>query len=42
MKSSLLSDEWGPESGELTPSVKLQCREIHNKYGQILDGLYTL
>ncbi|QIK05633.1 long-chain fatty acid--CoA ligase [Streptomyces sp. ID38640] len=41
-KSSLPGEEWSPESGELTPSLKLQCREIHQKYGQILDGLYTL
>ncbi|MCR8578283.1 hypothetical protein NE399_29965 [Streptomyces sp. Isolate_219] len=38
----LPGEEWSPESGELTPSLKLQCREIHCKYGQILDGLYTL
>ncbi|MET7799189.1 hypothetical protein [Streptomyces decoyicus] len=35
-------ERWGPESDELTPSWKLRCREIHLKYGQILDGLYTL
>ncbi|WP_405407879.1 hypothetical protein [Streptomyces decoyicus] len=34
--------KWGPESDELTPSWKLCRREIHLKYGQILDGLYTL
>ncbi|MFE0192834.1 AMP-dependent synthetase/ligase [Streptomyces sp. NPDC058989] len=41
-KFSLLSEEWGPESGELTPSLKLRRRIIAAKYGQILDGLYTL
>ncbi|MGY5125541.1 AMP-dependent synthetase/ligase [Streptomyces nigrescens] len=41
-KFSLLGEEWSPESGELTPSLKLRRREIHHKYGQILDGLYTL
>jgi long-chain acyl-CoA synthetase len=41
-KFSLLSEEWGPESGELTPSLKLRRRIITAKYGQILDGLYTL
>ncbi|MFG2830264.1 AMP-dependent synthetase/ligase [Streptomyces sp. NPDC048434] len=38
----LLGEEWGPESGELTPSLKLRRRVIRDKYGQILDGLYTL
>ncbi len=41
-KFSLLSEEWGPESGELTPSLKMRRRIITAKYGQILDGLYTL
>ncbi|MFJ5801740.1 hypothetical protein [Streptomyces decoyicus] len=35
-------EKWGPESDELTSSWKLCRREIHLKYGQILDGLYTL
>ncbi|MFI0710065.1 AMP-dependent synthetase/ligase [Streptomyces inhibens] len=41
-KFSVLGEEWGPESGELTPSLKMRRRVIHDKYGQILDGLYTL
>lgn len=41
-KFSLLGEEWGPESGELTPTLKLRRRAIQGKYGQILDGLYTL
>ncbi|UKY53778.1 AMP-dependent synthetase/ligase [Streptomyces inhibens] len=41
-KFSVLGEEWGPESGELTPSLKMRRREIRDKYGQILDGLYTL
>ncbi|MEV0368977.1 AMP-dependent synthetase/ligase [Streptomyces sp. NPDC050636] len=39
---SLLSEEWGPETGELTPSLKLRRRVISDKYRQILDGLYRL
>lgn len=38
----LPGDAWGPESGELTPPLKLFRRLIHDKYGQILDGLYTM
>ncbi|MFE0380400.1 AMP-dependent synthetase/ligase [Streptomyces inhibens] len=41
-KFSVLGEEWGPESGELTPSLKMRRRVIRDKYGQILDGLYTL
>ncbi|TJZ56895.1 long-chain fatty acid--CoA ligase [Streptomyces piniterrae] len=39
---SLLSEEWGPESGELTPSLKLRRKFISDKYRQKLDGLYHL
>ncbi|MFC9239924.1 hypothetical protein ACFTZK_26250 [Streptomyces decoyicus] len=41
-KFCLPGEKRGPESDELTPSWKLCRREIHLKYGQILDGLYTL
>ncbi|MFD3717955.1 AMP-dependent synthetase/ligase [Streptomyces sp. NPDC058674] len=36
----LLTGEWGPESGELTPSLKLRRRVIRAKYGALIDGLY--
>ncbi|MFE1826052.1 AMP-dependent synthetase/ligase [Streptomyces yangpuensis] len=36
----LLTEEWGPESGELTPSLKLRRRVIRDKYGALIDGLY--
>ncbi|MFI6729470.1 AMP-dependent synthetase/ligase [Streptomyces atratus] len=36
----LLSEEWGPETGELTPSLKLRRRVIHDKYGALIDALY--
>ncbi|MGW2026351.1 hypothetical protein [Streptomyces decoyicus] len=41
-KFCLPGERRGPESDELMPSWKLRRREIHLKYGQILDGLYTL
>lgn len=36
----LLTQEWGPETGELTPSLKLRRRVIRDKYGALIDGLY--
>ncbi|WP_181766241.1 AMP-dependent synthetase/ligase [Streptomyces albidus (ex Kaewkla and Franco 2022)] len=36
----LLSEEWGPESGELTPSLKLRRRVVQEKYGHLIDELY--
>lgn len=37
----LLGEEWGPETGELTPSLKLRRRVIREKYAQAIDGLYS-
>ncbi|MFH9617911.1 AMP-dependent synthetase/ligase [Streptomyces pratensis] len=37
----LLTREWGPETGELTPSLKLRRRVIRDQYGEILDALYA-
>ncbi|MGW7311898.1 AMP-dependent synthetase/ligase [Streptomyces sp. NPDC054854] len=36
----LLAAEWGPESGELTPSLKLRRRVVREKYGSLIEGLY--
>lgn len=36
----LLSEEWGPESGELTPSLKLRRRVVREKYADLIEGLY--
>ncbi|MDJ0382660.1 AMP-dependent synthetase/ligase [Streptomyces sp. G-G2] len=36
----LLTEEWGPESGELTPSLKLRRRVVREKYAELIDGLY--
>ncbi|MGW9374414.1 AMP-dependent synthetase/ligase [Streptomyces xanthophaeus] len=36
----LLTGEWGPETGELTPSLKLRRRVVREKYGALIDGLY--
>ncbi|RNL82221.1 AMP-dependent synthetase/ligase [Halostreptopolyspora alba] len=36
----LLTTEWGPETGELTPSLKLRRRVIHESYEAELNALY--
>ncbi|WP_329377195.1 AMP-dependent synthetase/ligase [Streptomyces sp. NBC_01351] len=36
----LLTEEWGPDSGELTPSLKLRRKVVREKYGALIDGLY--
>ncbi|WP_405977693.1 AMP-dependent synthetase/ligase [Streptomyces sp. NBC_00158] len=36
----LLAEEWGPATGELTPSLKLRRRVVREKYGHLIEGLY--
>ncbi|MFH7596310.1 AMP-dependent synthetase/ligase [Streptomyces racemochromogenes] len=36
----LLAEEWGPETGELTPTLKLRRRVVREKYGALIEGLY--
>ncbi|MFZ4585312.1 MAG: AMP-dependent synthetase/ligase [Acidimicrobiia bacterium] len=37
----VLSDEWLPDSEELTPTMKLKRRGIHQKYAAEIEQLYT-
>jgi long-chain acyl-CoA synthetase len=39
-KVTVLSDEWQPDSEELTPTSKLKRRGIHTKYAQEIEDLY--
>ena len=36
----VLEHEWGPETGELTPSLKLKRRVILQRYGRDIERLY--
>ncbi|MFC8536430.1 AMP-dependent synthetase/ligase [Streptomyces sp. NPDC057249] len=36
----LLAEEWGPATGELTPSLKMRRRAIRDRYADALSGLY--
>jgi long-chain acyl-CoA synthetase len=36
----LLGEEWGPRTGELTPSLKLRRRAVRERYGHLIDELY--
>ncbi|MDQ6649490.1 MAG: long-chain fatty acid--CoA ligase [Actinomycetota bacterium] len=38
---ALLGEEWLPDSAELTPTMKLKRRGIHEKYAEVIDGLYA-
>jgi long-chain acyl-CoA synthetase len=37
----LLSDEWLPDSEELTPTMKLKRRGVHAKYAREIEELYS-
>jgi long-chain acyl-CoA synthetase len=39
-KSAIVPDEWTPESGELTPSMKLKRRVINEKYKDRINAMY--
>ncbi|MFE6779613.1 AMP-dependent synthetase/ligase [Streptomyces sp. NPDC057702] len=38
----LLGREWGPATGELTPSLKLRRHVIHATYAQVIEGMYEM
>ncbi len=37
----IVPDEWTPDSGELTPSLKLKRRVVLEKYAEEIDSLYV-
>jgi len=40
-KFELVSDEWTPESGLLTPTLKLKRKVIMEKYKDLVDNIYS-
>ncbi|MEU3247609.1 AMP-binding protein [Streptomyces sp. NPDC006875] len=37
----VLDREWGPATGELTPSLKLRREVVRERYGDLIEQLYT-
>jgi len=37
----VLPSTWTPESGELTPTLKLRRRVVQERYADVIDGLYA-
>ena len=40
-KFQLVCDEWTPQSGELSPTLKLKRRIIHKKYQDIIEKMFV-
>ncbi|HEX8790076.1 MAG TPA: long-chain fatty acid--CoA ligase [Polyangiaceae bacterium] len=40
-RHTVLADEWTPASGELTPTMKLKRRVIHEKYAHAIEAMYA-
>lgn len=38
----LVADEWTPQSGELSPTLKLKRNHISEKYSEIIDEIYSV
>ena len=38
----LVTDEWSPATGELSPTLKLKRKIIQEKYKNILDEIYSM
>lgn len=37
----IVQDEWTPDSGEVTPSLKLKRRVVHERYADVIDSMYA-
>ena len=37
----IVSDEWSPDSGEITPSLKLKRQVVLDKYAEQIEAMYT-
>jgi long-chain acyl-CoA synthetase len=38
---TILPVEWTPDSGELTPTMKMKRRVVHDTYGTAIEAMYT-
>jgi long-chain acyl-CoA synthetase len=38
----LVKEEWSPQTGELSPTLKLKRRFLYNKYTDILSEIYSV
>ena len=38
----LVCDSWTPETGELSPTLKLKRKELYDKYDHILKEIYSV
>jgi long-chain acyl-CoA synthetase len=37
----IVPDEWTPDSGEVTPSLKLKRRVVLDKYAEQIESMYA-
>jgi long-chain acyl-CoA synthetase len=37
----IVGDEWTPETGEVTPSLKLKRRVVLEKYAELIEAMYA-
>ncbi len=37
----LVTEEWSPQSGELSPTLKLRRDVVHARYRIMIDGIYS-
>jgi len=40
LRFRLVPDTWSPESGELSPTLKLKRKVINEKYNQLIENIY--
>jgi long-chain acyl-CoA synthetase len=38
----IVGDEWSPQTGEMSPTLKLKRRVLYNKYSDLIEDIYSL
>lgn len=41
LRFKLVADDWSPNSGELSPTLKLKRKNISKKYGELINQIYS-